>query len=234
MKKLLLLMALALTVSLSSTAQTHRRHSQKATITATAKQDTAAITIYSDTTATANAADDSLNGVQQAINTVSKTYTFTDADDPFTLMAYLGSLGVGGVLIAICCVIFVIILFATPFIIVALIIYWLIHRKRTEYRIVEKAIDNGQPVPEGVLRKHADDREEIWRRGIKNVAIGVGVIIFGLFFTDFFVAVGAIFVCWGVGQCVIARTSASGKHPSADDDIYEDITQEKPSDTPEA
>jgi len=234
MKKLLLLMALTLTVSLNGAAQTYRQQGRKANMTATTKQDTAAITVYSDTTTTTNASADSVDNTQQAVKTVSKTYTFTDADDPFTLLAYLGSIGFGGVLIAIFCVIFVIILFAAPFIIVALIIYWLIRRKRTEYKIAEKAIENGQPVPEGVLQRRNEDREEIWQRGIKNIAIGVGTLIFGLFFGKLLIAIGAVIVCLGIGRCVIARTSVNGRKPEPETEPYGDDTQDDTPNVPEA
>lgn len=226
MKKLITAMALALTLGLPLAAQTHRHHSKKATVTATTDTDSASITVWSDTTSATSAATDSATASPTAASQTVKTFTFTDADDPFTLMAFLGTLGVGGVLIALFCVVFALLLLASPFIIVGLIIYWLIRRKRTEYKIVEKAVETGQPIPAGVLKNKAEDRKEIWRQGIKNTAIGLGIIIFGLFFDKFFVAVGAIVACWGVGKCVIARTSADGRRYEPEDDAYADLTRD--------
>lgn len=219
-------MALALTMSLPTTAQTKRHHAKKATVSMVSKGDTVGITAYSDTTSAASAAADSLTSVQPAKTTKSHTFTFTDADDPFTLMAYLGTLGVSGVFIALFCVLFLLLIIGSPLILVALIVYWLVRRKRVEYKLAEKAIENGQPVPNGVLRQQSADREQIWQKGIKNAALGLGIIIFGAFFSDFFIAVGAIFICWGVGQCVIARTSANGNKPvAANNDLEETATE---------
>lgn len=230
MKQLIIIMALALTASLPATAQSTHRHSKKATVAVVNKADTMGITVYSDTTANAFADEDSLGLAQPSGTVYKQTVSFDEADDPFKLMAYLGTLGVAGVFIALFAVMLVLLIFLSPLIAIALIAYWLIHRKRAEYKIAEKAIENGQPIPDGVLRSRHTDRETIWRKGIKNVAIGAGIIVFGIFFGEFFVAVGAIFVCLGIGRCVIARTSASGERPAADDDVYEDIIHDEASD----
>jgi len=223
-------MAIAFAASLTATAQTAHSHGRKATLTVADKTDTVGITVYSDTTASALDADDSQPAAQPAGTAYSRTVTFKDANDPFSLVAYLGTLGVGGVLISLFCVFVILLVIISPLIAVALIAYWLIHRKRAEYRIAEKALDAGQPIPAGVLPKKRADREAIWQKGIKNAAIGAGIIIFGLFFGKLFLAVGAIFVCWGIGQCVIARTSADGGVPVAEDEAYEEIVQEEDSD----
>lgn len=229
MKHLIILMALALTASLPATAQTTHRHGKKATVAIVNKADSIGITAYSDTTANALAGEDSLDFAQPSGTVCSHTVSIEDADDPYKLFAYLGTLGVGGVFIALFCVLFVLLIVLSPLITIALIAYWLIHRKRAEYKIAEKAIENGQPIPDGVLRDRHTDRETIWRKGIKNVAIGAGIIVFGIFFGNFFIAVGAIFVCLGIGRCVIARTSASGNRPVEDEDVYEDITHDEAS-----
>lgn len=216
-------MALVLTLGLTQTVQAQRHRHNPALVGAQAKADTTAATAYSDTTSRGTDDEDSTWYDADDAGNGNGTVSFTDADDPFKLMAYLGTLGVGGVFIAIFCVIVALLVCASPLIFVALIIYWLMRRKKTEYQLVEKAIENGRPIPDGVLRKTNESNDAVWRKGIHNIAIGVGLIIFGIFVTDALIGIGALVACWGIGQCVIARTSASGRKPTSEDDFYEDI-----------
>ena len=46
------------------------------------------------------------------------------------------------------------------------------------------------------------------KRGIKNIAIGVGLTaMFGVWGADILMGVGILITCLGVGQLVIAKTS---------------------------
>lgn len=231
MKKLVLAMALVLSVSLPMTVQAQRhRHNPKIESTQN-KPDTVEVTAFSDTTSCDTAVDDSDTYDAAASSQDDDKVSITDIHDPFAFMIYLTTLGAGGILVAIFSLLFVIVLCGAPFVFLALIVYWLMHRKKVEYRIVEKAVENGQPIPDNVLSNSVLDKEIIWQQGIKKVALGVGLIIFGLILGSFFTAIGAIVVCWGAGQCVIARTSAQGNKRDNVDDTYDDIVQNKDSDT---
>lgn len=226
MKKLFIALTLALTLGFAPGAQAQHHRHNPTEVGVQAKADTTAMTAYSDTTNAAAGAADSTYYDDDSDNADNLIHDFSDVDDPFILLAYLGTLGAGGVLIAIFCVIFVLLVFALPFIIIGMIIYWITRNKKKDYQLAEKAIENGQPIPDSLLHKRPKDNEAVWQRGIKNTAIGVGIMIFGFIVADFFIAVGAIVACWGIGQCVIARTSASGRKPSDDDDFYGDIPQD--------
>lgn len=227
MKKLFLALALASALSFSATAQTPRHRHNAQTVQTAVKPDTAAATAFSDTTSTATTDEDSADYDEEDAPQVTKKVNFTDVEDPFQLIGYLTTLSVGGVIIAIFFIILCIVTVSSPFVFLALIIYWVMHRKNREYNMVEKAIENGQPIPEGVLHKATADKEWVWQRGIKSIAIGAGIAVFGIFMREsFFLAVGAIFACWGIGQCVIARTSASRQRDFFKEESYEDITDD--------
>lgn len=215
---------------LNVSAQTKHAPAKRATVSVASKGDTVGITAYSDTSSVASAATDSLNHAQTTAVTNNHTFTITDMDDPFSLFSHIGALGVGGVLIAVFCILFIIIILAAPFVIIALIVYWLVRRGKADYKLAANTTADSQPAPNGLLRQSAAYRETVWQRGIKNVAIGVGLIIFGVFFSNFIAGIGAILVCWGIGQCVIARTSASGKKYTDDDVNGSEEAQEVTSD----
>lgn len=219
-------MALALTLSLTATAQQPRHRHNPQIVNTAGTPDTTAAVAYSDTTTYDTADEDTAVDGDEDSGTTGASYTFKDVTDPLQLMAYLTTLGAGGVMIAMLCVLLCVVACASPFIIIALIIYWLMHRKNKEYKIVEKAVENGQPIPEGALRTNDNDKERIWQKGILTIAIGVGLIMFGLFTTDSLIGVGAFIACIGIGRCVIARTSASGRKRSFLDDGYDDTAHD--------
>ena len=52
----------------------------------------------------------------------------------------------------------------------------------------------------------------MWSKGVRNVFLGLGLIVFGLFVSiEILGAVGALLICMGAGQCVIAKTSGKGE-----------------------
>lgn len=212
-------MALAMTMSLQATAQQPRHRHNPQTVNATATPDTAAAVAYSDTTSYGADDEDTAVDSDEDSSTSNRSYTLDDVSDPFTFMAFLSTLGAGGVAVALLCVILCVVAVLSPFIIIALIIYWLIHRRNREYQIVEKAVENGQPIPAGTLHTDKTDKEKVWQKGIHTTAGGIGLIVLGLFTAHSLIGVGAFIACVGIGQCIIARTSASGRrHDFLDDD----------------
>ena len=61
--------------------------------------------------------------------------------------------------------------------------------------------------------------EYMWKRGVKNSAIGFGLMVmFSFWNADALVGIGALVLCIGIGQMVIARTTSGRKHDDAVDD----------------
>ena len=227
MRKLFMVMALALTLSLGNTAQAQRHRHNPAIVNVSVNDKSTAITAYSDTTTAADNDDNDSTYTATNADEDKETMDFTSADDPLKLMAYLTTLGVGGVIALIFFVLLCIVTVASPFVFVALIIYWVMHRKKTEYKIIEKAVENGQPIPQNLTKNNIDDKERVWQQGIKYIAIGAGLVLFGLLITKVLIAGGLLIACIGVGKCVIARTSARGSRNEVFDESYDDIKEEQ-------
>ena len=97
----------------------------------------------------------------------------------------------------------------SPFILVAVILYLVFKRNNRRYKLIEKSIETGQPLPDDVRTSLLDSKEVLWRKGVKNIFIGLGIAV--LFFTldiDELTGVGLFVALYGAGQAVIARTSA--------------------------
>lgn len=188
----------------------------------TAQTDTAGIEAYSDTT-TVNQAD-------TATSTSEDTYdkgnniklSFDDVSDPFNLIAYLTTIGVGGVIVAIFFVILCLLTVFSPVILIAVILYLLVRRKRERYRIIEKAMETGQPIPDELRRTETMSSDMLWRRGIRNASIGLGIVALALcMWSDFIGGVGLVILFYGLGQAVIARTTDRKNDNKNDDNVEE-------------
>lgn len=165
---------------------------------------------YSDTGSviTSQAAD--------SANVVAVTYpshrTWDDIDNPLDFFVVLEHLGWVGVLLAII-ITFLVVLFAlAPFIIIGLLIYWMIKRHNDKVRLAERAMMTGQPILSDVTPSSVSSDEMLWRKGIKNTALGLGLVFLFYFLSaDPLVGIGWLVVCCGVGQMVMARSSFGKK-----------------------
>ena len=96
----------------------------------------------------------------------------------------------------------------SPVIIILFIIRYLIKRHNDRVILAQKAMETGQPVPADVAPSPKRTNEDLWRKGINNAAIGVGLMLmFWWMGTKEIAGVGALVLCMGIGQMFIARTS---------------------------
>lgn len=200
---LILTTAFALCLPLSVYAQT------VPALQNTAVTDTNGIVAYSDTTVTDTAAANSADGEDQH---GAGAMTINDVSDPFNLIAYLTTLDFGGVIVAIFFVLLCIITVLSPVILIAVILYLVFKRRNDRYRVIEKAMETGQPLPDDMKRGAIESNEVLWRKGVKNFFIGLGLIaVFVSFGIESLIGVGVLVALYGAGQGVIAKTSAGKK-----------------------
>ena len=205
MKNLMLILttAFALCLPLSVYAQT------VPALQNTAVTDTNGIVAYSDTTVTDTAAANSADGEDQH---GAGAMTINEVSDPFNLIAYLTTLDFGGVIVAIFFVLLCIITVLSPVILIAVILYLVFKRRNDRYRVIEKAMETGQPLPDDMKRGALESNEVLWRKGVKNFFIGLGLIaVFVSFGIESLIGVGVLVALYGAGQGVIAKTSAGKK-----------------------
>ncbi len=128
-------------------------------------------------------------------------------DDPASWFLALTAT-TGGVIIAIFVVILVLLLLLSPFIILALILRLIIKRHNDRITLAEKAMESGQPIPDGIQGIDKMSDEYLWKRGIRNAAIGIGLMVmFWIWHSNTLVGIGALVLCLGIGQMVMSRTS---------------------------
>lgn len=194
---------LALTMGIASaTATPHHRNHLKITTTAVIDTTQAqGVAAYSDTTA-----------AQAHASAVS--IDADDDDDADGLSDFNASI------LLLVFVVAVLIFLAFPFVVFIVLLRYLFKRSKARMELAQKAIETGQPIPENLCGKQAAPAADLWRTGIRNVSIGAGlVLMFAIWGSAFLVGIGALVLCYGVGQLVIVKTSApaDGSGASTDD-----------------
>ncbi|WP_321520103.1 DUF6249 domain-containing protein [uncultured Bacteroides sp.] len=87
-------------------------------------------------------------------------------------------------------------------------IFWYRHKdKQAQFRLAEKALENGKDIPEGLF-KEAQEPANIYARGVKNAFLGLGLGIFLWALTGEFGlgCIGFMVMFMGIGQIVIHYT----------------------------
>lgn len=128
-------------------------------------------------------------------------------DDPFAWLVALTA-STGGILLAIFIVLMVLLFILFPFIILALLLRFIIKRHNDRVTLAEKAMENGQPIPDEIMSIDKQSEDYMWKRGIRNVAIGLGIMVmFWIWNADTLTGIGALIFCYGIGQMIISKTS---------------------------
>lgn len=128
-------------------------------------------------------------------------------DNPFAWLVALTAT-TGGILFAIFIVLIVFLCLFFPFIILALLLRFIIKRHNDRVSLAEKAMESGQPIPDEIMSIDKQSEDYMWKRGIRNVAIGLGIMLmFWMWDADTLVGIGGLIFCYGVGQLIISKTS---------------------------
>lgn len=128
-------------------------------------------------------------------------------DNPFAWLVALTA-STGGILLAIFIVLMVLLFILFPFIIFALLLRFIIKRHNDRVTLAEKAMENGQPIPDEIMSIDKQSEDYMWKRGIRNVAIGLGIMVmFWIWNADTLTGIGALIFCYGIGQMIISKTS---------------------------
>lgn len=234
------LITITLALALLATSPAHQAIAQgqkgKATVTTTTNApaandstDEEGIVAYSDTTET-DAQGDSVTYYNGKGNTASLDWNNDQADsllERWALELLGGTAGFWASAFATLVVILVFLFLCSPFIVLGLFIWYLVRRNRQRLEFARQAMENGQPIPQEMLSMELQTDSYMWSKGVRNVFLGLGLIVFGLFINiETLAAVGALLICMGAGQCVIAKTSGKGERrkttPTPEDSTSEE------------
>ena len=236
--KRLITITLALALLATSPVNQAMAQGQKGKATATAttnapavndSTDEEGIVAYSDTTET-DAQGDSVTYYNGKGNTASLDWNNDQADsllERWALELLGGTAGFWASAFATLVVILVFLFLCSPFIVLGLFIWYLVRRNRQRLEFARQAMENGQPIPQEMLSMELQTDSYMWSKGVRNVFLGLGLIVFGLFINiETLAAVGALLICMGAGQCVIAKTSGKGERrkttPTPEDSTSEE------------
>lgn len=242
MKHLLGLVALFCVITLSPVmAQGKHRHHAAIEQKADAQDDKDENVAYSDTTSTAfgNAADTDVADDDDN-DTAGYTYTMSSNplnmdhfDNPFAFFVALFGAGFGGIVLALFILLIILLVFLSPLIVVYIIYRFLKRLYSDKVRLAEKAIASGSPMAKSAsttVMGSAD--QELWSKGVKNVALGLGLIIlFAFWGAQALCGIGALIMCLGIGKMVIARTSIKVEATEPSDSVADIYTAEQASKT---
>lgn len=184
------------------------------------------IEAYSDTSSVA--ADDSTAYTGNDSGTVSDTNRYDPSrfDDPFSWFAFLCSTGFVGILVTILVIALFLLFLFMPLIIVLLILRYFVKRHNDRVRLAEKAMEEGRPLADEQMPLSRRSPESMWRRGVKNVSIGIGLMVFfWCLGANSIVGIGGLLACMGGGQMFMARYSHNSKFgrkkKNDDDDSFD-------------
>lgn len=215
MKKQIITLAACALLALGFTTETAAgTAAAQAVAPAALAADTAGIDAYSDTTDTA-----------VAVIPQGATYSVSMDSDSMEEVArrMMGFTGEAAIAIVAILVIF----FLAPVGVLALLFWFIYKNRKQKLRLAEMAMAKGQPLPDSLAPGRLEPAELVWRKGIRNVSIGLGLAC--LFaFMEWGWAIGiALFVAiYGGGQMVIARTSAAKKREGTEAGSGEESLQE--------
>ena len=242
MKHLLGLVALFCVITLSPVmAQGKHRHHAAIEQKADAQDDKEENVAYSDTTSTAfgNAADTDVAD-DDADDSAGYTYTLSSNplnmdhfDNPLAFFVALFGAGFGGIMLALLILLVILLVFLSPLIVVYLIYRLLKSLHNDKVRLTEKAIASGRPIAKSSSTTvYGSTDQELWNKGVKNVALGLGLImLFGFLGVYALCGIGALIMCLGIGKMVIARTSVKVETTEPSDSVADIYTAEQTSKT---
>lgn len=215
MKQYLLacLMLLAIGVNGSEARGRHRHHAPVTGVATAADSLNQGVAAYSDTTSSASASTDTVSensGNDPAFDDDG----FWDDEDSDNVVeelpSWLRHLGgpVGATSIAIGVIFCVLFFLLLPVVVVIMVLRHIVKRHNDKVALAEKAVENGQPIPEELMRADRQSPEYLWKAGIRHVAMGVGLMVmFAIWGSETLIGIGGLLVCLGIGQLVMAKTS---------------------------
>lgn len=195
MKKYLIAMTLllALGASAPAAAQTPQAAQQQELVDST-KND--ALEAFSDTTDTEDTTV--VSSVHRMHNSNGQTIVGDLFGEDFNTNGLTGMLFVLSVLV----IIFVL----SPLVIFGLLLFFILRNRRQKMQLAQMAMQNGQPIPDQLLKEHDPSDQATYQKGMRQLFLGIGLMVFlGITAGKIGVGIGALVFFIGLGKVLIAR-----------------------------
>lgn len=190
-------MLLTLGITVPAMAQAQQKQEQQELVDSTAKD---ALEAFSDTTM--EAVDSAIN---RNINIVDDWDDDEDAGPIFKkFMREVNANGLVGMFFAMMVVLVIFVI--SPLVIFGLLLYFIFRNRRQKMRLAEMAMQNGQPIPDQLLREPDFGDTATYQSGMRQLFLGIGLMIFlGFTAGKIGVGIGALVFFIGLGKVIIAR-----------------------------
>lgn len=101
----------------------------------------------------------------------------------------------------------ILLIFGSPLLILIAVLYFRYRNRRAKYKLIEKAIACGHPLPVEYIEEIQP--KDARTRGIKNICLGIGLSIFLQALLDNFAlsSIGLLIMFTGIGQLLIHYTA---------------------------
>ena len=203
MKQLLITLTMLLVLGLTTeaVAQKHRhtpQPQQTELVDSTSKN---GVEAFSDTTSTAStptAADDNFPFDDE------DDYVVTTNLDRFFDHFGVMQTGLAGMFFVL--IVLLIIFVLSPLLIIIAVFYFVNKNRKDKMRLAQMAMQQGQPIPDQLLKEQSPVGDEEYKSGIRQCFVGVGLMIF-LWFAAGAVGfgIGALVFSIGLGKVIVAR-----------------------------
>ena len=218
MKKVLLTMALLLTLGMGVQAagQKHRHTPQEELVDSATKKD--AVEAYSDTTSsdTMIRASKGKVTVTTPMGTQSWDYDPVDGDDNFGNMirqafSHMDGGDLAGMMFVLAVLLIIFVL--APVLIIIALFYFISKNRKEKMRLAQMAVQQGQPIPDQLLNDKPEDADLEYQKGMRQCFVGVGLMIFlGYAAGQVGFGIGALVFCIGLGKVFASRTARKGNN----------------------
>ena len=205
MKKCLIAIAMVLTLSMNAdaAAQKHRHTPRTEQVDSTKTKD--AVEAFSDTTAIADDAED------DDYVTRHGNYSNRDVQELKEVMESMGGFFEPWAVVSIVAIVIMFLL--APLLIIFVVFYFVNKNRKERYKLAQMAIQNGQPIPDEVLKGHSPSElqnSNDYTAGLRQIFLGIGLAIFlGIVAGKIGFGIGALVFCIGLGKVVIAKKSGT-------------------------
>ena len=190
-------------------ASQKHRHTPRTEQVDSAKNKQDAVEAFSDTTSAAES--DDAEDDKYITYRHGTTYSTKDAQELREVMDVFGGL-VGPMTIGVIAI--VVIFLLAPLLIIIAIFYFVNKNRRERYKLAQMAIQNGQPIPDEVLKDKVDtwDRSD-YQTGMRQMFVGVGLAIFlGIIIGKVGIGIGALVFFIGLGKWYVSRQSRDNQN----------------------
>ena len=209
-------MVLALSSNANATAQKHRHTPRTEQVSDTVKHNQDAVEAFSDTTTAA--ANANANDYDNDDYTTHRRVTYEASDEDVEKVVSGIFSGIGGAALLIPILGILCFGFFLPIVILILVFYFINRNRKEKYRLAQMAIQNGQQIPEDLLKESYNVDKNAYNAGITQMFTGIGLAIFlGIIMEEVGFGIGALVFFIGLGKFIIARQAK--KNDTLNDDL---------------